>query len=89
MALPTDTLTDADLTVFFPEIWAERLNDFFRARLQLGAFFLDMSGDFSGGGDVLNIPSLTEMSANTKVNATAVTLGILGAFVKCIYQLGI
>jgi len=48
-----------------------------------------MSGDFSGGGDVLNIPSLTEMSANTKVNATAVTLGILGAFVKCIYQLGI
>jgi hypothetical protein len=78
---PTDTFTDADLTVFFPEIWAERINDFFRARLQAGAFFLDVSEDFSGGGDTLNIPNLTEMTANAKSNATAVTLNILGAFV--------
>jgi len=89
MAYPTDTFIDADMEVFFPEIWAARINDFFRARLQLGAFFTDMSEDFAGGGDVLNIPNFTEMSANTKNNATAVTLNILGAFVKCIYQLGI
>jgi len=73
-SLPTDTFTNADLAVFFPELWAERLNDFYRARLQLGSFFLDMSDDFSAGGDVLNIPNLTQMSANAKVNATAVTL---------------
>ena len=73
-SLPTDTFTDADLNVYFPEIWANRINDFYRARLQLGAFFLDLSDDFSMGGDVLNIPSLTEMSANTKTTATAVTL---------------
>lgn len=71
---PTDTLSNTNLDVFFPEIWAERINDFYRARLQAGAFFLDLSEDFSMGGDVLNIPNLTEMSANTKTIATAVTL---------------
>lgn len=80
MAYPTGTFSDADLNVFFPEIWSERINDFFRARLQAGAFFLDLSEDFSAGGDTLNIPNLTEMTAYAKSNATAVTLK-LGAFV--------
>lgn len=74
MAFPTGTLSDTNLDVFFPEIWSNRINDYFRARLQVAAFFLDLSDEFAMGGDVLNIPNLTAMSANTKTIATTVTL---------------
>lgn len=73
MAFPTDSFTSADLDVMIPEIWSEKINDFFRAKLAAADFFLDMSSDVPEG-DQLNIPNLTEMSANSKSNATAVTL---------------
>lgn len=56
------------------EIWADKINDFYRAKLVANKHFLDMSSDVTGGGDVINIPNLSEMSANAKSNATAVTL---------------
>jgi len=74
MALPTNTIPAADVDVFTPEIWSAKVNDFMRAKLYANYFFTDLSEDVSGGGDVINIPSLTEMTANEKVNATAVTL---------------
>jgi len=73
-SLPTDTFTAADLDVMTPEVWSEKMNDFMRAKLVANSFFTDLSADVAGGGDVIHVPSLTEMTATEKANATAVTL---------------
>ena len=74
MAFPTDTFTAADLAVFIPEVWGQRINDFYRANLVCANFFVDRSEEVSGGGDVLYTPNMTELSSNAKTYATAVTL---------------
>jgi len=74
MAYPTDTFTAADVDVFTPEIWSEKMNDFMRAKFYANKHFTDLSADVAGGGDVIHIPSLTEMTAYEKANATGVTL---------------
>lgn len=56
------------------EIWGDRINDFFKCKLIITDFFTDRSGELSAGGDTLHTPNLTQMSANTKTNAVAVTL---------------
>ena len=70
----TDTFTAAALDVMTPEVWSAKMNDFMRAKLVANSFFTDLSADVAGGGDVIHIPSLTEMTATEKTNATAVTL---------------
>lgn len=74
MAFPTDTFTSADLAVLIPEVWGEKINDFFREELTMASFFTDRSDEVMMGGDILHTPGLTQMSANAKVNAQAVTL---------------
>lgn len=74
MAFATDTFTTADLQVMIPEIWGDRINDFFKCKLIIADFFTDRSGELAEGGNTLHTPNLTEMSANTKTNAVAVTL---------------
>lgn len=74
MALGTDQFTATDLQYHIPEIWSGRMNDFYRANLVCANFFTDLSDAFVGGGDTLNIPSLTEMTANSKSNGSQVTL---------------
>lgn len=74
MAFPTGSQDATSLAVFIPEIWGQRINDFFKSRLVMGAFFVDRSDELSAGGDTLYTPNLTEMTANAKSNATAVTL---------------
>lgn len=74
MAYPTDTFTAADLAEIIPEIWGNKINDFFRAKLKLAAFFTNRSDELSDGGDAVYTPNLTEMAANAKSNATVVTL---------------
>ena len=76
MAFPTDTFTgDAgDLDVMIPAIWGERMNDFFRSNLVAGNFFTDRSEEVAAGGNIVYTPNITEISATTKANATAVTL---------------
>lgn len=74
MGLGTNQFTATDVAVFKPEIWTEKLNDFYKARLVAAKFFLDMSEDAVGGGDVLHLPNLTEMATNTKGNGSQVTL---------------
>lgn len=76
MAFPSATFTgDAgDLDVFIPAVWGERMNDFFKAKLVCADFFTNRSAEISNGGNIIYTPNLTEMSANSKSNATAVTL---------------
>lgn len=74
MAFPTDTFTASDLASFIPEVWGERINDFFREDLVMADFFTDRSDEVIAGGDTLYTPGLTQMSANSKSAATAVTL---------------
>jgi hypothetical protein len=74
MAFPTTSHTSTSLDSFIPEIWGEKINEFFRAKLVTAPFFTDRSDEVSEGGDVLYTPSVTELTASAKSNATAVTL---------------
>lgn len=74
MAYPDDTYTSADLAVFIPAVWGEKINDFFKSKLMLAKFFVNRSDELSDGGNIVYTPNLTEMSANIKSNKTAVTL---------------
>ena len=76
MAYPTDTFTGAsgDLDVFIPEVWGEKINDFYKARLLMADFFTNRSDELANGGDTLYTPGMTEMTAHAKSNGAAVTL---------------
>lgn len=74
MAFPTNSQNLTSLAVFIPAIWGERINDFFKLRLMIGDFFINRSAEIAEGGNILYTPNLTEMTANSKTNATAVTL---------------
>lgn len=74
MALGTDHQSSTTLAVLIPEIWGERINDFFRQALTMADFFIDRSDELTDGGDIIHTPNLTEMSANTKSNGSEVTL---------------
>lgn len=74
MAYPTDTMTSTTLANVIPEIWTSKMNDFLREKLVVSNFFMDLSDEITGGGDIFHIPNVTEMTANAKVTATAVTL---------------
>jgi hypothetical protein len=62
------------LASFIPEIWGEKINEFFRAKLVAAPFFTDRSDEVREGGDTLYTPSISELTASTKGYATAVTL---------------
>lgn len=76
MAFPTGTFTgdSGDLDVFIPAVWGEKLNEFYRANLVCADFFVDRSEEVMDGGNIVYTPNTTEISANSKSNATAVTL---------------
>lgn len=74
MAFPTTSMSLTTLAEVIPELWGEKINEFFKLKLVIGDFFTDRSSELAGGGDALYTPSLTEMSANSKTNAAAVTL---------------
>jgi len=74
MAYPTGTFTAAELAVFEPEVWGSQINDFFKCKLNLAAFFTDRSDEVRDGGDVLHTPNMSEMTANVKTNGAFVTL---------------
>ena len=74
MAFPTSTHTATTLASFIPEMWGERINDFYRSMLTMASFFIDRSSELSEGGDILYTPNMTEMAATAKADATAVTL---------------
>ena len=74
MPYPAGTETGASLDAWIPEIWGERVNEFYRAKLVAAPFFTDRSDELSGGGDTLYTPSTTEFTANAKSVGIAVTL---------------
>ncbi len=74
MAFPTTTETLTTLASYLPLKWGERLNDFFHLKLMIADFFVDRSSELSDGGIALYTPNVGEMAANSKSNATAVTL---------------
>ena len=74
MAFPTTSMTGTSLASTIPEIWGNKVNEFFRAKLVAAPFFTDRSDEVSMGGDVLYTPSITELTASAKSNATAVAL---------------
>lgn len=74
MAFPTNTETQTTLASEIPLLWGQKINDFFKAKLTAAPFFTDRSDELRNGGKSLYTPNLTEMAANAKANATAVTL---------------
>lgn len=74
MALGTGHQTQTTNAVFIPEIWGAKINDFYRAGLVTANFFEDLSEEVSGGGDIIHIPNISEMTANAKVVGSEVVL---------------
>jgi len=73
MALGTNGYTRADL-VSIPEIWGQRINDYFFRNLKLAKFFVDRSDELMDGGDILHTINGSSYSASTKTNNAEVTL---------------
>jgi len=74
MAFPTTSMSSTTLAEMIPEIWGEKINDFYKSKLLIADFFVDRSSELASGGDVLYTPNMTEFTASEKSNATAVTL---------------
>ena len=75
MALGSNHFSATNLANLMPELWGgEKINNFFRANLVAANHFWDVSDMAAQGGDTIHIPTLTEMSANDKVNGSEVTL---------------
>lgn len=67
-------MTSTTLASSIPLKWGEKINEFFKLKLMIADFFTDRSSELADGGSALYTPNLTEFSANSKTNATAVTL---------------
>lgn len=74
MAFPTGSESSTTLAQLIPTLWGERLNDFFKSKLIMADWFVDRSSELAEGGSAVYTPNLTEMTAASKSNATAVTL---------------
>jgi hypothetical protein len=74
MALGTNGFTQADLDVDIPEIWGQKINDYFRYSLDLASFFVDRSEELMEGGDTIHTPNLSALSVNAKSTNSQVTL---------------
>lgn len=70
---PAGTETLASLDVYIPEIWGQKVNEFYRAKLIAAPFFTDRSDEVAEGGDTLYTPNTTEFTANQKTNGVAVS----------------
>ena len=73
-SFPSDTFTVADVAELTPKLWGEKINDFFKSKLVMASFFTDRSSELASGGSTIYTPNITEMSANSKTNGSAVTL---------------
>lgn len=69
-----DNLSQANVAVLVPEVWAETQAESFKAKLEAVSFFADFSDLVVNGGDTIHLPNASAMSANTKTNGSAITL---------------
>ena len=58
---------------FIPEMWRDAILDYAERKFQLRNQVLDFSSMLAGGGDILNIPKVTEETAAEKTAGSAVT----------------
>ena len=58
---------------FIPEMWRDAILDYAERKFQMRNQVLDFSSMLSSGGDILNIPKVTEETAASKSAGTAVT----------------
>ena len=58
---------------FIPEMWRDAILDYAERKFQLRNQVLDFSSMLASGGDILNIPKVTEETAASKRAGTAVT----------------
>ena len=58
---------------FIPEMWRDAILDYAERKFQLRNQVLDFSSMLAGGGDILNIPKVTEETAAAKSAGSAVT----------------
>lgn len=61
-------------TVFIPEIWGQKINDYFRFNLSLAQFFVDRSDEISDGGATIYTPNIVALSTAAKSYQAQVTL---------------
>lgn len=74
MAFPSQSMNSTTLASVIPQLWGEKINDFFKTKLVFADFFVNRSAELADGGSALYTPNVTEMSAYSKTNAQAVTL---------------
>jgi len=76
MALGTSFIThDDEVTCFIPEIWSDEILDALEHRLVMAKLVnQDFSDLVQGKGDTVNIPTVSNLSANDKVVKTPVTV---------------
>lgn len=67
-------MTSTSLAATIPAKWGQRVNEFFKAKLVAAPFFTDRSDELAMGGNIVYTPSITELTASAKSNATAVAL---------------
>ena len=66
-------VTTTTAASFIPEMWRDAILDYAERKFQLRNQVLDFSSMLSSGGDILNIPKVTEETAAAKSANTAVT----------------
>ena len=71
-------MADGNVTIttaanFIPEMWRDAILDYAERKFQMRNQVLDFSSMLSSGGDILNIPKVTEEAAAAKSANTAVT----------------
>lgn len=71
MAFPTGTMTNTTLANVIPLLWTDKMNDYYRANLVAGKFFMDLSSEFSSGAKSAYIPNITAMTATNRTDVTA------------------
>ena len=66
-------VTTTTAASFIPEMWRDAILDYAERQFQLRNQVLDFSSMLADGGDILNIPKVTEETAAAKSAGSAVT----------------
>jgi hypothetical protein len=66
-------VTPTTAAAFIPEMWRDAILNYAERKFQLRNQVLDFSSMLAGGGDILNIPKVTEESTDAKSAGTGVT----------------
>ncbi len=74
MALGTDQITTTTGANFIPEIWSQRVKKAVEENLVMAARVLRFDADVANKGDIVHVPDVSNLTANTKSANTQVTL---------------